>query len=169
MITSDWVRMMARYSAWQNGAQVAAAGTLDEGARREDRRAFFASIHGTMNHLLWADRIWMSRLAGMDGPSAGSITMSTEEEPDWDSLTAARGKLDAEILRWSQSLNDADLRGDMSWYSGAAGKEIGKPTTTVLTHMFNHQTHHRGQIHAMLTAAGAAPGDTDLFLMPDDV
>lgn len=168
MITSDWVRMMARYAAWQNGQQMAVAEALGEDARRLDRGAFFGSIHATLNHLVWADRIWSSRLMGAEPPRAGSIAMSVEETEDWAELSAARATLDAATLRWAAGLNDADLRGDLVWYSGAAGREVAKPLAVVITHVFNHQTHHRGQVNAMITAAGGVPGDTDLFLMPGE-
>ncbi len=74
---------------------------------------------------------------------------------------------DGQILDWAARVKDADLQGDLSWYSGALKCDVEKPMVLCVTHFFNHQTHHRGQIHAMLTAAGARPGDTDLFIMPD--
>lgn len=166
MITADWVRMMAHYAAWQNAAQIAALGDVDAEAFEAARGSFFGSIRGTLNHLLWADRMWMSRLAGMAQPSSGSIAMSVEETPDRDAYIAARLEHDRAVGQWAAGLTDAELRGDLTWYSGAAGREIARPLALCVTHMINHGTHHRGQIHAMLTAAGARPGDTDLFLMP---
>ena len=168
MITADWVRMMARYAAWQNAAQIAAVGTLDDAAYTADRSGFFGSIRGTLNHLLWGDRIWMARLAGFEKPQAGSIAASVEETPDFATFARARAAHDAQVADWAASLTDADVAGELSWYSGAAGRDISRPVAVLLTHMFNHGTHHRGQVHEMLTAAGAGPGDTDLFLMPED-
>ncbi len=167
MISSDWARMMARYNAWQNGLVYACADGLDAGARQAERGAFFGSIEKTLNHLLWADRMWMSRFDGTPKPKAGSIAASVEEEPDWSTLTAARNETDRMIADWAAGLDDETLRGDLTWFSGASGRELTRPLAGLVVHFFNHQTHHRGQVNAMLTAAGGHPGDTDLFLMPD--
>jgi uncharacterized damage-inducible protein DinB len=107
----------------------------------------------------------MHRLAGQPKPAQRSIGDSVAETPDWPAYRAARRETDAAIADWAAGLSDADVRGDLTWYSGAAGREIAKPRGLAIVHLFNHQTHHRGQVHAMLTAAGARPDDTDLFLM----
>lgn len=165
MISVETVRLLARYNSWQNQSLMTAAETLDEAAREADRGAFFGSVRATFSHLLWADRMWMSRLARWPKPEGG-IAESVRHQTSWERLRAARAEADQGILAWAVELSDADLAGDVTWWSGAAGREIRKPQTLCALHMFNHQTHHRGQIHAMLTAAGARPGDTDLFLMP---
>jgi len=167
MISATYARTMARYNAWQNRSLYTAAGGLPDAARRADRGAFFGSIHGTLSHLLWGDRMWMSRFAGLDRPPGG-IPESAALFVDWADLSAARDETDAAILAWTDGLTDAALAGDYSYWSSAAGREISRPLGLLVTHFFNHQTHHRGQVHAMLTAAGARPEDTDLFLMPDD-
>jgi len=166
MSNADYARTMARYGAWQNGAQIAAVETLDAAARDAGRGAFFGSIPATLNHLLWGDRIWMSRFAGTDKPVQASIPESVRETPDWATYTAARRASDAAILDWTAALSDEWFAGDLTWWSGAAGREVSKPKAMLIVHFFNHATHHRGQVNAMLTAAGAVPGDTDLFLMP---
>lgn len=166
LVTPDWCRVMARYNRWQNRAAVEAAGTLPPEMREAGRGAFWGSIRGTLSHLLWADHVWMSRLDGWDAPdvalpdSAGFVT-------DWADLRARRQITDARISRWTQALTDEALAGDLTWNSSLSGREMTMPRALCVLHMFNHQTHHRGQIHAMLTAAGADPGATDLFLMPD--
>ena len=66
------------------------------------------------------------------------------------------------IVDWADAVTGADLAGQMVWYSAAVGQEMSRPQALCAMHMFNHQTHHRGQVHAMLTAAGAMPGPTDL-------
>ncbi len=167
MISPDYVRTLARYNAWQNESLIAAADSLDAAARTADRGAFFGSIAGTLNHLLWADRIWMSRLAGLPKPQQPSIPRSVAETADWESYKTARGSLDGEIAAWAAGLDAADLAGDLTWFSGAANREVSKPRWVVIAHLFNHQAHHRGQVHALLTAAGARPQDTDLFFLPD--
>ena len=157
---------MARYNAWQNASLTEAAETLGEAGREMDRGAFFGSIRATFSHLLWDDRIWMSRLAGWERP-AGGIAESAAHETGWARLRGDRAQHDARIVAWADGLDRDALSGDLRWWSGAAGREVARPRALCALHMFNHQTHHRGQIHAMLTAAGARPGDTDLFLMPD--
>lgn len=164
MITAAYCRTMARYNAWQNENLYGAADTLDEAARRADRGAFFGSIHGTLSHLLWGDRIWMSRFDGWAAP-AGGIAGSRDFGGDWDAMMARRREADTAISDWARRLDDAGLEGDLSWYSGALQRDVQKPTALLVMHFFNHQTHHRGQVHAMLTAAGARPDDTDLFIM----
>ena len=164
MITPDWVRMMARYNAWQNSGLLRDVQALDEAEATRDRGAFFGSILGTCNHLLWGDEIWLHRFAGTPAPKGGlrETPMLTPDVPSW---AARRGATDAAITDWAEALTECD--GDLTWYSGAMGREIRKPMGLVLTHFFNHQTHHRGQIHAMLTAAGTRPQDTDLPFMPE--
>jgi uncharacterized damage-inducible protein DinB len=167
MITPDHCRAFARYNRWQNRSIYAAAGTLSDAERRQDRGAFFGSIHATLSHLLWGDTVWMSRFDGWD-PPGGAIRDSVGLEPDWDRLCARREETDARILDWAGRVDPAWLMADTTWYSGALGREVTKPAGYCVAHFFNHQTHHRGQVHAMLTAAGARPGDTDLFAMPAD-
>lgn len=164
MISTDYVRLMARYNTWQNGSLYGAADTLSDADRRADRGAFFGSIHATLNHLLWADRMWMSRFAGTERPEQ-NIKTSIALHADWDDLKAARTAFDRVVEDWAAGLAPEWLAGELTWFSGAVGREVTKPATFVVAHFFNHQTHHRGQVHAMLTAAGAKPGDTDLFLV----
>lgn len=166
MITPGWCHIMARYNAWQNRSTVAAADSLGEADRKADRGAFFGSIQGTLSHLLWADLIWMSRFDGGE-PPLGSIPESPGLFPDWTALKRKRAAADERIEAWAARLDEADLEGDLSWHSGALGREVTKPKAVLITHFFNHQTHHRGQVHAMLTAAGARPGATDLAFMPE--
>ena len=168
MITADFVRLMARYCAWQNEGLITAAATLDDAARAADRGAFFGSITGTLNHLRWGDRIWLSRFAGTVAPTAGSISESVTETADWLAYVDSRRATDADMQTWAASLTDDRIAGDLTWKSGAAGRQVTRPLAGLIVHAFNHGTHHRGQVHAMLTAAGARPGDTDLFLMPDE-
>lgn len=162
MISPDWVRLMAAYNAEMNRRLYAAAGRLDEAARRQDRRAFFGSIHATLNHLLWADRMWMARFDNWPKPPAGIASGLTLFD-DFALLSAERIATDAGLLAWASRVDPAWLAGDVAWYSGALHQHMSRPAALLVTHLFNHQTHHRGQVHAMLTAAGERTGDTDLF------
>ncbi len=168
MIGVDHVRTMARYNAWQNSSLYREASALGEQARREARGAFFSSIHGTLSHLLWGDQIWMHRFAGTPKPPGGIAGSDTFIDA-WDDLAQARSAFDMVITQWAESLDQQWLDGTMTWFSGAQGRELSKPRWLLVTHFFNHQTHHRGQVHAMLTAAGGKPDDTDLAFMPGAV
>lgn len=164
MIDLTYVRTMARYNAWQNESLLTAAATLNDAARRQDRGAFFKSIYGTLCHLLWADRMWLSRFAGTPKPTQ-RIHESADLVADWADLVAQRRAFDGTILEWAHGLSSEWLADDMVWFSGATQREMRKPRALLVVHLFNHQTHHRGQVHAMLTAAGARPDDTDLMLL----
>lgn len=167
MISPAYAQMMARYNTWQNTSLYGAASTLTDDARKLNRGAFFGSIHGTLCHLLFGDQAWMHRFAGTPPPKAKSIAESATAIPAWDDLSDRRRAFDAVITRWVADLDPSWLQGDLNWYSGAMGRDVSRPRAELLVHMFNHQTHHRGQVHAMLTAAGAKPDDTDIpFMSP---
>jgi uncharacterized damage-inducible protein DinB len=162
MITVDYVRTMADYNRWQNENLYGAADRLSDAQRKEQRGAFFGSIHGTLNHLLFGDQIWMSRFAGTPKPKAPGIPESVAMYESWDELKRERVAFDGVILDWAERLDPEWLSGDLTWFSGALGREVSRPRCLLLTHMFNHQTHHRGQVHCLLTQCGAKPGVTDL-------
>ena len=165
MIDKQFALQMARYNRWQNANLYGCADQISSEDRKRERGAFFGSIHATLNHLLWADQIWMLRFAGTERPSGG-IKESVAHYPDWQDLKREREALDMVILRWAESLDSSWPEGNLTWYSGAAQMEITRPTWILVAHMFNHQTHHRGQVHCMITQYGLKPDDTDLFIMP---
>ncbi|WP_332692817.1 DinB family protein [Bosea sp. (in: a-proteobacteria)] len=166
MINPAYVSTMARYNAWQNDNLYGAAATLTDAARRQDRGAFFGSIHGTFCHLLWGDRMWLSRFAGTPKPAVPGSESARMIE-NWDELATERRATDTLIEAWAAGLSPEWLAGDLTWVSGISRRELTRPKALLVAHFFNHQTHHRGQVHAMLTAAGARPGDTDLMLVDD--
>ncbi len=168
MITPAYCQKMARYNAWQNKGLRALVSDMEHADLMQDRGAFFGSTMGTLNHLLWADTLWMSRLDGGAGSDL-TIQESVEMTPTPAVWGADRFRMDARITLWAESLSAIDLVGDLTWYSGAAGREMSKPISLCVMHLFNHQTHHRGQVHAMLTQAGQKPADTDLPFMPEDL
>ena len=155
---------MARYNRWQNESIYEAASTLPDSERRLERGAFFGSIHGTLSHLAWGDSVWMNRFAGTPKLDGG-IRDSAGLFNDWSALGAKRQELDAAIIAWAAELDEGWLSGSTRWFSGALDREMTKPNWLLAVHFFNHQTHHRGQVHAMLTAARAKPGDTDLMIL----
>lgn len=168
MIDAYYVRQMARYNAWQNKQLAAIVHAVDQDVLSMDRGAFFGSIHGTLNHLLWGDTIWMSRFDPSVDLPVGGIAESVTLTPTISVWGAERFRIDGKIRFWAQGLRNLDLTQDLTWYSGAAEMQITKPLALCVMHFFNHQTHHRGQVHAMLTAAGQEAPVSDLFLMPEE-
>jgi uncharacterized damage-inducible protein DinB len=165
MIDPDYVRLMARYNAEMNRRWLEAASRLTDGQRRADRGAFFRSIHGTFNHLLWADRVWLWRLASAEQPSCPRENSDSFIE-EFDELTSFRHRTDEEILRWAETVTRAFLAAPIVWFAGTS-REFTSAQALRVTHMFNHQTHHRGQIHALLTGYGVETGATDLWVLAD--
>jgi uncharacterized damage-inducible protein DinB len=161
MITPAYVRTMAAYNAEMNRRWYQAAASLADEERRRDRGAFFGSIHATLAHLVWADQIWMSRFDGWPAPKLAMRAAIEAGEP-FDTMHAARLETDRALEAWAARLDDDWLAGELTWFSGATQREYTKRRDLLVAHLFNHQTHHRGQVHAMLTAAGAKTGDTDL-------
>ena len=168
MIDVDFVITMSRYNLWQNRSVYYAASQLEDECRKRDRGAFFGSIHETLSHVLWGDQMWMARFAGTAKPAAGSIGESRSMVADWNQLVHERQEFDEVILNWSRTVTSDFLSGELSWFSGALQKEVKRPTGILVAHMFNHQTHHRGQVNTMLLQAGCTVDDTDLFVLPEE-
>jgi uncharacterized damage-inducible protein DinB len=166
MIDRSYVQRMARYNRWQNENLYGVADLLPDAERRQERGAWFGSIHKTLSHILWGDRNWMGRFTDLPRPTVG-IPESVSLYPDWENLRSERAGFDRTILDWADTIDDAWLAADQTFYSGATKREWTHPRWVLVTHMFNHQTHHRGQVHSMLTQAGGRPSDTDLTFMPD--
>ena len=168
MITPRYIQIMARYNSEMNRRVYAAAAKLTDEQRREDIGLFWSSLHGTLCHLLWGDRQWMSRMDGWPPntiPNAQSPTLIH----DFDALRGARVIADEKLEEFANRIDDAWLDEDLTWYSGAAKRTMSREKRGLMVHFFNHQTHHRGQAHAGLTRFGEDPGDTDLFLVVSDL
>jgi len=157
---------MAAYNTWQNNGLIAVVEAMDEADLCADHGAFFGSIWGTLNHLMWGDALWISRF---DDGKFYEVTIpdSTDLLPTPEVWVAERSKLDARIGDWATAVHDDDLAGDLVWFSASMNREFAKPKALCVMQMFNHQTHHRGQVHAMLTSLGITPQDTDLPFMPE--
>jgi uncharacterized damage-inducible protein DinB len=164
MVRPAFVRTMAAYNAEMNRRIYAAAARLSDGERRLPRGAFWDSIHGTLGHLAWADQIWMSRFDGGPKPSV-TLKESAGLIEEFAELTRRRTELDETISGWAIRVDENWLGQDQVWFSQAAQKEMRSPRAFLVAHFFNHQAHHRGQAHAMITAAGEETGDTDLILL----
>ncbi len=166
MITPDYVRTMARYNRWQNSSLYREADKLTEAQRSENRGAFFGSVHATLSHILFGDQIWMHRLTGSPAPVATTIKDSVAMVQDWTGLKAQRAAFDEVMMAWADKLEPAVLEGELTWMSAALNRQFTQPRWMLVTHMFNHATHHRGQVHCMLTGFGLKPDDTDIPFMP---
>ncbi len=116
MITAEYIRTMAEYSVWQNNSVFGAADSLDDDERRQDRGAFFGSIHGTLNHLLWGDQIWMSRFAGTQEPKSPTIPGSVDQIADWGQLKRERRAFDGLIVNWMGEVEQNWLHGTLTGF-----------------------------------------------------
>jgi uncharacterized damage-inducible protein DinB len=162
MNATERYRMFAAYNAWANARLYDAAARLSDADYRADRGAFFKSVHGTLNHLLVGDRLWMRRFTGEGTAPARLDAILFEELPD---LREARTAEDRRIANYADGLDEAKLRAEFTYRTITNPTTISQPLAPALDHFFNHQTHHRGQAHALITAFGEKTGDTDLFLV----
>ncbi|MEM6371876.1 MAG: DinB family protein [Pseudomonadota bacterium] len=169
MMNTNLARTMARYDRWQNQSLIAAADKMTDAERWAQRGAFFGSIAETLNHILWDHRVWLARQRG-DDASARALGLRhpyTDTPRDWSEYKKARAALDTDIKAWCDGLTESDLAQEVEWVRGDV--PVKTDFWFNLFHMFNHATHHRGQVHAMLTSAGIDPGSTDLPMLPDDI
>lgn len=147
--------MLAAYNRWVNERLYDAVARIPDADYRADRGAFFGSLHGTLNHLLVGDRIWMQRFTG-EGTAPTRLDAILYE--DFAALRAARRAEDARIVSYIGALSEADLAGVVRYRSTRSPAEIEQRLAPLLLHFFNHQTHHRGQAHCLLTGlTGEAP------------
>lgn len=168
MIEAAYVRQLARYNAWQNRQLTDALAGVADDVLRMDRGAFFGSIMGTLNHLLWADTLWMSRFHDrVPAPRAGADHLTYC--PTFAVWSADRFRMDGAIRMWADTLRSLDLKRRLTWYSVTLERDMKSPLEQCIVHLFNHQTHHRGQVHAMMTAAGLNAPVSDLIFMPEDI
>jgi uncharacterized damage-inducible protein DinB len=169
----DNYRFLAGYNRRFNQRVFDACERLPDAGRKLDRHAFFGSIHNTLNHLVWADQLWLARFAAQSGANAHSLGGGLLDLPpgavhgtvlhaEWADLRAQRERLDAAIEAWLSDMPAAYPASTMR-YSNTKGVQREHPAWMGLTHFFNHQTHHRGQVTALLMQAGVDPGMTDLI------
>lgn len=159
-------RMFADYNRWANERVYDACEQLSEAEFKADKGAFFGSLHRTLNHLLVADRIWMKRITGT-GEAPGALDAILHE--DFASLRAARVAEDQRIIDWLEGATEETMTDPLSYSNVAGTQHFSQPLASVLAHIFNHQTHHRGQAHTLLTALGQPSLVLDLiyFLRSD--
>ncbi|WP_033070495.1 DinB family protein [Thalassospira australica] len=149
---------MAQYNIWANGHAYDACAKLPQSELIAPRTAFFPSILRTLNHLVVADQLWMGRLLG----TPVTMALDTVLYENFDELRTARHEQDQVILEFTRGLTDSDVTSDLTYQSVSAGAYT-MPRDLILAHMFNHQTHHRGQLSNMLLEAGSGPLEIDLI------
>ncbi len=175
---TELYRFHARYNRWINGRMYAACEQLTDDERKRDRGAFFGSIHRTLNHLVVTDQVWLRRFARSGAENGFSFTMlegglitipeayalDMVPHPDWDDLKAKRTQLDEAIDQWTASMPAGYPQMPMA-YSNSRGTRREHPAWQAMTHLFNHQTHHRSQVITLLTQAGIDIGVTDMLAL----
>ncbi len=149
------LRLMARYNAWANERLLAAVAGLSEADYWADGGVFFKSVAGTLNHLIVADRIWMQRFTGV---GSGNWRLDEIVWQSFGELAADRRIIDNGIIAYVDGLDQDALRQVVRFKRVSTDEVVEKQRAPLMAHMFNHQTHHRGQAHALLTRfVGEAP------------
>ena len=167
---------MARYNQWINERLYTCAAGLSDEERKRDRGAFFGSIHGTLNHLFVADKVWLGRFA-QQGPAFPMLDDEVLAMPaftgldmqlftDFEAMRQHRATMDAAIVAFAQALTPGFVSMTMR-YANTRGVPRSHPMWQALSHFFNHQTHHRGQVTTLLMQAGVDPGVTDAIVLAD--
>lgn len=174
----DNYRLLALYNHWFNQRLYDACEQLADEELKRARGAFFGSIHHTLNHVVVGDQVWLKRLrqcAWDNGYGSGALTDPVLDLPEafsldmmlyplWSELRAKRGQIDLALQAWLDDLPDAFPNLSMR-YSNAKGVQREHPAWQAMTHFFNHQTHHRGQVTTLLMQAGVDVGVTDLIAL----
>jgi uncharacterized damage-inducible protein DinB len=163
MVDPAYCQVLARYNRWMNQRICAAVATLPPAERMRDRGAFFGSIQRTLSHLVWADRTWLGRFVQKPYGEPG---YGADLYADFDLLRRARDATDADILSWAGALMQPWLAETLAYTRKADGKTVSLPAWVAAAHFFNHSTHHRGQVTALMKQAGLDPGITDLPWLP---
>jgi uncharacterized damage-inducible protein DinB len=159
----EYAVVMAAYNAWMNEKVYAAAAELTDEERKRDLGAAFGSIHRTLNHLVLADLAWLQRFSGQP------VTMKSPDQQlyaDFEELQQARIAMDADIAAWAETLTEEFGDAPFRVVSVTYKREWVRPTWALVTHLFNHQTHHRAQVGTLLHQLGKDIGVTDLPVLP---
>ncbi len=157
--------LLAGYNRWANERVYQACSVLTDESYRQDRGAFFGSIHNTLNHLLVVDRIWLGRLLGQATPELVGLNQCLHD--DFAALRTDRSAEDQRLIDVVESLDETAL-GELVTYRFVDGRSAATPRHLILITLFNHQTHHRGQVHTMLTQAGVDVPPLDIIVYAND-
>ena len=163
MYPGNYYELMAEYNKWMDGKIYAVCGEIPDTVRKKDMGAFFKSIHGTLNHIYYGDIAWLERLRDNKFTPR---EIGVDLFDDFVELRAAQEKIDVEILEWARSLTPEYLSNEYDYESNVRGFKRTLPRWVLATHMFNHQTHHRGQVTTLIKQLGIDPGITDIPWLP---
>lgn len=157
------IATMAQYNRWMNQKVYKCCAALSDEDRKRDRGAFFKSIHGTLNHILLADRIWMARFTNQQFHVK---SLDQELYEDFVELRSEREAEDNRIIKWVASLSVEDVHGGLNYTSIDNPEPRQYPLWFAISHFFNHQTHHRGQLTTLFSQMNLDVGVTDLIFLP---
>ncbi len=169
----DHYREMAWYNREMNRRIYRICSELSDEERKRDLKAFFGSIHGTLNHLLLTDRAWLGRFSGdpekfrsrdTSGKPIDYRSLAHVLYPDWKDLVRERENTDGDIIAHVAALTPDTIAVPLS-YKTSSGEPCSHPVWWALSHMFNHETHHRGQVTTLMKQLGKDPGVTDLVAL----
>jgi uncharacterized damage-inducible protein DinB len=163
VISVEYCQLLARYNRWMNERLYAAAADCSDDERTRDRGAFFGSIHRTLNHILWGDRIWLSRFTGTPCTVA---PYGADMYAELATLARERERTDTEILAWAGGLAPEWLATTLEYRAASDGRLRQLPAWIAATHLFQHAAHHRGQVTTLLKQSGKDIGVTDLQGLP---
>jgi len=155
----NYFQTLARYNRWANKKLYDVVETVSIEEFEKDSKAYFASMRGTLNHILFGDWAWTLRLKGK---SSAHLEMGKIYHPSFAALKKARLEADEDFLILLDDMNNDEISADLT-YRNIKGIEYVMPTHHVLAHVFNHGTHHRGQVHCLLTQAGIEAPSLDLI------
>jgi uncharacterized damage-inducible protein DinB len=163
MISPEYCQLLARHGRWMNERLHATLAQFSDEERKRDRGAFFGSMHATLNHILWGDRVWLGRFTGerYTVPAYGATMFD-----DFPTLTRERELTDTRILAWAGQVQPAWLGSVLEYRASSDGRRRRLPAWVAATHLFAHATHHRGQLTTLIKQAGKDPGITDLPYLP---
>jgi uncharacterized damage-inducible protein DinB len=157
--------LMARFNEWANRRLYGAVAALTDEAYRADRGLFFGSVHRTLNHILVVDRVWTRRI---DGEPHGIPSLDTQLHENFAELSRAREEEDRRLIRQVDGLGEERLRQPVRYQRIIGSGEAETRCDHILITLFNHQTHHRGQVHAALTQSGIEPPPLDVVFFLDE-
>jgi len=163
MISVEYCQLLARYNRWMSERTYAAAAECSDEERKRDRGAFFGSIHRTLNHILWGDRIWLGRFTGTPCTVAA---YGADMYDGFATLAHERERTDTEILAWAGRLSPDWLATTLEYRAASDGRLRQLPAWIAATHLFQHAAHHRGQLTTLLKQSGKDIGVTDLPYLP---
>ncbi|MEQ9617799.1 MAG: DinB family protein [Deltaproteobacteria bacterium] len=163
MFPKNYYELMAEYNKWMDYKIYGVCSGIPDALRKKDMGAFFKSIHSTLNHIYYGDIAWLERLRDNKFTPR---EIGADLFDDFEELRAAQEKTDVEILEWARSLTPEDLNSEYDYESNVKGFKRTLPRWVLVTHMFNHQTHHRGQVTTLIKQLGIDPGITDIPWLP---